>query len=202
MRNLERGKKKIDLLREKWGKREWVDYKVLCRTLNREFKSLHVIFKFKTSKYFLEQRPIPTSYYVEAYYDNRVPGVSTDEPLYEIIITREKPRKKFLVDKWFWDEIYLILAHEFMHARQYKTRRGRVIYRKNRRGLNTRADQYLCLYDEIDAHAFEAATEIKMKGTPMLKNRVVQKYHKATRRQANPEWRRFIKRVHKYITQQ
>lgn len=175
-------------------------YLVLCRTLNREFKSLSVRFSFRKST----GKNMPMhgyQWHIEGNYNQRIPGVELDELLYEIRIVRLKNHKYFTVNKWFWQELYLVLAHEFKHAQQYAKRKNRMIFTTERKDLNPKADKYLCNYDEIDAHAYETAIEWKLKGGPLMTLATVRKYYKKCRRWAMPEWRRFIKKVYKYSHQ-
>jgi hypothetical protein len=199
MYNLRRAEKILAALRTRWGKRAQVDYRVLCRTLNREFKGLHMKFFFRARPY--ESFKNNHTWFVEGNFTRKVPGVYIDDPLYEIRIVRRVNRKFFTVNKWFWDELYLVIAHELRHGYQYRRRKGKMVYRTERPDLNPKADKYLCDFDELDAHAYEAALEWKLKGGDVMKLFPVKKYYTKCRRKAMPEWRRFIKKVHKYYHQ-
>lgn len=197
MHNLRRVKKILETLRTRWGKRAQLDYRVLCRTLNKKFKSLHIVFRFRARPYTNEFKDNAT-WFIEGFYNRRVPGFEIDDPLYEIKIVRRSNIKMFTVNKWFWDELYLVIAHELRHGYQYRRRNGKMIFRTERTDLNPKADKYLCNFDEIDAYAFEAAIEWRMKGGNIMKLSPVKKYYMKCRRKAMPEWRRFIKKVYKY----
>lgn len=200
MRNLKRATKIIDALRTRWGKRAYVPTMVLSRTLNREFKSLGVVIRFRVAE-FDSDKKLGYTWHMSAFYNQRFPGIEPIYPLYEVYVTREKASLKFMVNKWFWNELLLVLAHEFKHAEQRRKRRGRVRIREERRNLNPKVDIYYCQYDEIDAHAFETALEWKIRGGNFMDLPTVKRYYKKTRRWAMPEWRRFVKRVHKYSYQ-
>jgi hypothetical protein len=200
MRNLRRATKIIDALRTRWGKRAYVSTIGLSRTLNKEFKSLGVVIRFEVAKPDSD-RKLGYAWHIVAWYDPRMPGVEPTSPLYEVVVRREKVSPKFMVNKWFWNELLLVLAHEFKHADQRRKRKGRIRIREERKNLNSRADVYYCQFDEIDAHAFETALEWKIRGGNFMELPTVKRYYKKTRRWAMPEWRRFVKRVHKYSHQ-
>lgn len=200
MRNLQRTIKIIDALRTRWGKRAYVSTVGLSRVLNKEFRSLKVVIRFRVAK-FDSFKKLGYNWHICALYDPRVPGVEPIHPLYEVFVNREKAFPKFMVNKWFWNELLLVLAHEFKHADQYRKRNGRMRIREERKNLDSRVDVYYCQYDEIDAHAFETALEWEIRGGEFMDLPTVKRYYKKTRRWAMPEWRRFVKRVHKYSNQ-
>lgn len=200
MRNLKRATKIINALRTRWGKRAYVSTVGLSRILNRELKSLGVEVRFRVAKFDSERR-LGYTWHMTAFYNQRYPGIEPIYSLYEVFVTREKASPKFMVNKWFWNELYLVLAHEFKHADQRRKRKGRVRIREARKGLNPRVDAYYCQYDEIDAHAFETALEWKIRGGKFMDLPTVKRYYKKTRRWAMPEWRRFVKRTYKYSYQ-
>jgi len=197
MRNLQRATKIIDALRTRWGKRAYVSTIGLSRILNREFKSLHVVIKFVVDS----DRKKSHSWKIAGWYDHRIPGVEPTYPLYEFHVIRRSANPKFMVNKWFWNELLIALAHEFKHADQYRKRNFRQRFTTERRNLSPKADKYYCDFDEIDAHAFETALEWKLRGGNFMDQPTVKEYYKKTRRWAMPEWRRFVKRVHKYFHQ-
>lgn len=198
MHNLKRAQRKLDALKTKYGKRQYVSTVALSRALNEQFKPMHMVIKFvvdPTHKKRYEWK-------IEGFYDQRIPGVEPLYPLYEFRVIRRHANPKFMVNKWFWNELFLAIAHEIKHADQYRKRNFRQKFVFERRDLNPKADKYHCNFDEIDAHAYECALEWKIRGGNLLDLPTAKRYYKKTRRWAMPEWRRFVKKVYKYFYQQ
>jgi hypothetical protein len=196
MRNLQRAAKKLEKIAAEVGNRK-VYYRTLCMILNREFKSLKVRFAFRKEVSFKHSKCVT----VEAFYC----GELDLDHLYEVNVIRDpkmdyiKPRRKGL-----FREIYLVLAHEFRHAYQYRRRNFRVIKRENpyfwHFNKHVRKDvRYLIEYDELDAYAFETAEEMKLRGWGIKDLRLTSVYRtmygKKIKKYAPKHFQKWVRKV-------
>ena len=195
MRNENIAKKKLDAIAKRIGYRK-VYYVVLSRMLNEAFRSLKVRFKFV-------QSPDLDEYFIFTGEFN--PHIDGRDNIYSVYIGRSLEHKYIKPRKGFFDELYLVLVHEFRHSYQYRKRNNRIIPEPKNLFFHKNLDiqenvRYLSDRDEIDAHAYEASFEIRMKNITfseaLAKLEHVQKYKKYLKKHSPDDWKQFIKKLY------
>lgn len=161
MNHFDLAKKKLDKIAKQIGYRK-LQYNVLSRILNKEFKSMRVKFSFLSSTTGLGEFVIMNGWYN---------GCSDDDGYrYEIEITKDNNQKYIKPRKHgFFEELYFVLMHELRHGYQDRSRKYKAIHdhcsARIPRDLDAdtaRTLQYHSMNDEIDAYAFETAEAIRM----------------------------------------
>jgi len=187
MRNTRIAKKKLDAIAKKIGYRK-IHYLVLSRMLNKEFKSLKTNFRF--------QRAVARGSFFTAAGSYSPPNTSDSPHRYTVYICRDGRIKYVKPRKAFFRDVYFVLAHEYGHGYQHRTRKFRNRYEKKQsfRHKNKKTQEmvrYLSDYDEIDAYAFEAAEAAKMGESTYT----VRQYDEI-KEYAPKAWKRFHKKVY------
>jgi len=168
-----------------------VDYKILSRMLNREFKSMKVRFRFKRVDG-LDDYISATGYYIPPHFG--------DDHRYEVQVfyggKTQKLRRKF------YTEIYFILVHEFRHGYQYRARKFRHRRPPDKSFLHASKPfqeeiRYLMDYDEIDAYAMEIAESRRM-GCELVYRQANYQVYKDTIPKMTKPWKKLMKKIYKY----
>jgi len=187
MKNLLVAKKKLEKIRKEvlsWNPD--IKAALVSRRFNKEFKTLSVKFRFEKMN----------NYFAAGEYDPY--RESTKEPKYLIYLGYDK---RFSI--WFWlntdmfyEEVYLILSHEFRHGYQHRKRKYKVLFHNKR--ISTLFDYYTNK-DELDAYAFEVAKAFEMyKKKKMLfcNYWVIDAYKKVVKPISPKMYNRFLKKVY------
>lgn len=201
MRNLDRAKKKIDKIIAEIGSGK-IYSRTLVGKLNKEFKSLKVIFRMKDDKKLKLGKHVVCS----GFYN----GNMDSEYLYEINISKD-PEHKWIKPRrhGFFEEVLLILAHEFRHAYQNRRRNYKRCLSKNPtfKHFNKHVQKdvsYFIEYDELDAYAFETAEAIRELNLPFqtgLQTSSVYStmYARHVKKYTPKHWKRFVRKVYGHI---
>lgn len=163
--------------------------RVLCRHLNKEFKSMSVRFRSEAADYFSI-----SGYFSPFHYLDPEEGLK-----YNVLIHYDNKDSKLVPTRFIWNEILLVLVHELRHGYQDKSR-GMVLLPFERRpkfkhrykSVAATVD-YLSDYDEIDAHAFEAAYAVTH-GIPA--DWIHKKYKRVLGKYAPTLYQRFLKKLY------
>jgi hypothetical protein len=189
MRNVKIARKKLDQVIAQIGDRH-IRMPILCRYLNKAFKSLKVRFTSKQGD----------DYSMSGNYagDHRDP----DEGRYNVLLTYNKNEKTFkpnlIFEDNFYDDIFAVVVHEMRHGYQYR-KRGGLRFEKQFKAnkFNEVSDEvmYLSDSDELDAYAYEVATAQKYGHRASWVIERYKRYFKET----NPKiYNRFLNKVYKY----
>jgi len=195
MRNLKIAYNKLEKLKQEASK--W-DHDIrpceVSRRFNREFESLSVRFQFDG---------IDTYLSAGEYDPDRED--STD-PKYRVFLGFNKEHRI-----WFWvntdelyDEIFLILAHEFRHGYQHRICGYKVGWYKHDYAAKTQSlYDYYTHPNELDAYAYETAMAIRLQQIrPDVHERVkwiVDAYKKHVLSQSSKMYNKFLRRMIKYL---
>jgi hypothetical protein len=188
MRNITVAKNKLKKISHKLSDKK-LSVVSLCRYLNKEFRNLSVKFRPKKGDFF----SIAGEFAGDVRYDN--------ELRYNVDITWDKNQKYFIPTKDFYHQLLLTMIHEFRHGYQERRRNNKEImpWFRHPKFQHPKKDiveevNYLSDYDELDAHAYEAAYELKHRKSK--RSWVVNRYRKNLAIHNPKLFNKFLKKVY------
>ena len=189
MRNLDIAYNKLEKLKkeaELW--KMDINASMISRKFNKEFRSLSVRFQFH----------IMDTYFAAGEYDPH--RDSTEDPKYSVFLGYDR---NFSIWLWvntieFYEEIFLILAHEFRHGYQHRKRKYKTFSRPHRKRMATMFDYYKNA-DELDSYAYEAAHAVKLfesKKSSVKDYWVAEVYRREVKPVSLKAYKRFLKKLY------
>ena len=162
-----------------------INASMVSRKFNKEFRSLSVRFQFD----------VMDTYFAAGEYDPD--RDSTDDPKYHVMLGYDR---NFSIWLWvnteeFYEELYLILAHEFRHG--YQHRKYRYVHHYKKR-MTTMFDYYKN-HNELDSYAYEAAQAVKLyesKKSSVNDHWVAEAYRRVVKPVSLKAYKRFLKKLY------
>lgn len=188
MRNIRIAEKKLNKVATFIGDNP-VRLSTICYHLNKEFKSLSVKFRSKLHNH----------YSISGHFN---PYRFRDEGdmRYNVLITYEE-KQKIVADKQFWEELMLILVHEFRHG--YQNRKCpqniglKYSAKFNHLSKFVRAEvSYLTEPNELDAYAYETAYAIDKNMANWHNHWTIERYRVFVDTYAPKLYKKFLKKVY------
>lgn len=158
----------------------------------------------KVRFYFKADKNMKGDVRIDGFYNGPL-AYRQEEELISINIWKH-PKNNYIKPRMhgFFEEIYLVLAHEFRHHYQAVTRKYRRDLRDNPKighfNKSIQSDvNYLIEYDEVDAYAFECAEQMKLKMWPIKNLHLTSiyrtMYSRNVKKYAPKHFKRFVRKV-------
>lgn len=189
MRNITLAKKRMSLVAKRIGNKR-LSMSSICKHLNAEFNSMSVKFECKKGDFFSV-----SGHYSGSRWDG------DDDLMYNILIIYDQ--KTYKITKDFYEEIFIVLVHEFRHGYQNRKRRHKIIDKKSKY-VDKRYPlyfNYLTDYDELDAHAYEVAYVFRnyiqdTSNRHITASWIINRYRKTVAKYNQKLYNKFLKKVY------